>query len=187
MVDTTTFIDYATSDGKKIYRNAIESLPIKYDLDPGSTNTFNESLKDKCASTGWSDPNADVITVPNSDGKDINLIEGYGRLTMKEIRDHCSSYINLKTRQAQHQYQMYECIMNSLTQMTRLRITSATDKYEIGGVKCGPLLFKHLMMKAVVDKRATTSYIKENLADLDTYITTVDSNITIFNEYVKEQ
>ena len=69
LVDTTTFIDYATSDGKKLYRNAIEALPIKYDLEPGSTNTFNESLKDKCASTGWSDPNADVITVPNSDGK----------------------------------------------------------------------------------------------------------------------
>jgi hypothetical protein len=47
------------------------------------------------------------------------------------------------------------------------------------------MLFKYIMQKAVVDTRATSSFFRENLTSLDTYITTVDSNIELFNQYVR--
>ena len=187
LVDTANPIDYSTSDGKKLYKNAVEPLPIKYDLEPESTNTFNELLKDKCESTGWNSPNANILTIPVNNGTEINLIEGYGRLTMAQVENHCRTYINQETRAAQHQYQMYECLMKSLTDSACRSITAEKDKYQIDGRKCGPLLYKHLMNKAVVDTRATLSHIRENLANLDSYITTVNSNITMFNEYVNQQ
>jgi hypothetical protein len=40
------------------------------------------------------------------------------------------------------------------------------------------------MQKAVVDTRATSSFFRENLTSLDSYITTIDSNIELFNQYV---
>jgi hypothetical protein len=40
------------------------------------------------------------------------------------------------------------------------------------------------MQKAVVDTRATSSFFRENLTSLDSYITTIDRNIGLFNQYV---
>ena len=44
-----------------------------------------------------------------------------------------------------------------------------------------------MMARASIDTRATLSFIRENISNLDTYIATVGSNISTFNEYVKRQ
>jgi hypothetical protein len=41
------------------------------------------------------------------------------------------------------------------------------------------------MQKAVIDTHATSSLLRENLSNLDTYMSTVKSNIKEFNKYVK--
>jgi hypothetical protein len=41
------------------------------------------------------------------------------------------------------------------------------------------------MQKAIIDTRATASLLRENLSSLDTYMSTVKSNIKQFNKYVK--
>jgi hypothetical protein len=64
---------------------------------------------------------------------------------------------------------------------------SEADKYTVEGKESGPLLFKLLMQTAVVDTVATAEFYRANLSSLDTYIATVDSNIEIFNQYVKTQ
>ena len=47
------------------------------------------------------------------------------------------------------------------------------------------LLFKLLMQKAIINMRATTSLLCENLSSLDTYMAMVNSNIEEFNKYIK--
>jgi hypothetical protein len=47
------------------------------------------------------------------------------------------------------------------------------------------MLFKLLMRKENMDKRVTTSQLRENLTNLDLYMSTVDSNIELFNQHVK--
>mmetsp|Transcript_26511 Transcript_26511/g.47908 ORF Transcript_26511/g.47908 Transcript_26511/m.47908 type:complete len:172 (+) Transcript_26511:524-1039(+) len=42
------------------------------------------------------------------------------------------------------------------------------------------------MQKAIIDTRATSSLLRENLSSLDTYMATIKSNIEEFNEYVKQ-
>ena len=71
--------------------------------------------------------------IPDSNGNIRNLIREFGRLTVEEVRTHCSTYIRTQTRLVQHDYQMYECLMNSLTESARAKITSRTDQYEIDG------------------------------------------------------
>jgi hypothetical protein len=79
---------------------------------------------------------------------------------------------------------MLSCIKESLSDAGRLKILSKSDKWKINGNESGVLLFKIIMQKAVVDTRATSSFFRENLTRLDAYITTIDSNIELFNQYV---
>jgi hypothetical protein len=53
------------------------------------------------------------------------------------------------------------------------------------GTHSGSMLFKLLMRKANTDTRATASQLQENLTNLDSYMSTVDSNIEVFNQHVK--
>ena len=141
---------------------------------------------DRCLTSGWNHADADILTIPVGN-ENRNLIQDYGNITMDQIRNHCQGYVLNHTRQAQHQFQLYQCLMASLTDKGRLKIASETDKYSVNNIKCGPLLFKRLMSKAAIDSRATVSHIRENLANLDSYMTKVQSNISLFNSYVKEQ
>ena len=47
------------------------------------------------------------------------------------------------------------------------------------------LLFKLMMQKAVINTRATDTYLRNNLTNLDTYIYTLNLDIENFNQYVK--
>ena len=121
-------------------------------------------LWDRCGSTGWNKGTAD--TIPTSNG-DLNLIKDFGQISMKKIKQHVATYINEETRKVQHQYQMYQCIMNSLKVTARLRIIMKSNKYCINNVTCGPLLYKFIMTKASIDTRANLSHIRENLTSLE--------------------
>ena len=182
----TTPIDFTTSEGNKLNKASVAALPYKFDVESQSINTFNEILMDRCITSGWNNPAADILNI-NVDGEELNLIEDYGQLTMENIRAHCATYISNPTRQAQHQFQMYQCLMASLTDAGRLKIVTEGASYTVNGIKCGPLLFKFLMNKAAIDSRASITYIRENLAALDSYMAKVQSNIIAFNKYVKEQ
>ena len=57
-------------------KNAIESLPIKFDVESGSINTFNEVLLDRCKAQGWDHPDADILTIPVGSGNK-NLIKSF--------------------------------------------------------------------------------------------------------------
>ena len=42
-----------------------------------------------------------------------------------------------------------------------------------------------MVQKSVVDTRETATYLRDNLTNLDTYMSTVKSDIENFNQYVK--
>ena len=90
-------------------------------MESSSINTFNELLYDKAIASGWTNSNADILMIPDSNGNIRNLIREFGRLTVEEVRTHCSTYIRTRTRLVQHDYQMYECLMNSLTESARAK------------------------------------------------------------------
>ena len=46
-------------------------------------------------------------------------------------------------------------------------------------------MFKLIVKKSVIDTIATSTYLRENLTNLDIHITTVNSDIEHFNQYVK--
>ena len=90
-------------------------------------------------------------------------------------------YLNNEERRAQNDAQMYHCIKNLLTCEAESKILAERESYHINNVPSGPLLFKLLMQKAIIDTWATASLMRENLLNLDSYITTVKSDIEEFN------
>ena len=114
-------IDFSTSKGNKLNKAAIEALPLKFDMDPITIHAFNKVLMDRCIASGWNSSTADELIISTQEGH-RNLIKDFGRISLEEVKAHCATYIQDETRQAQHQYQLYQCLMNSLTETARFKI-----------------------------------------------------------------
>ena len=186
-VDPTNALDYTTSSGIKIWHEATAPLTFKFNVKGKEVNTFCEALAQRAQQSGWTLAGANVIMINDSSTPAVarNIITEYGLLTVNDITTYVTPWIGNDTRQAQNNFQMYTCIMASLTKDGRTKILAEQSKYHIGQRPCATLLFKLLMQKAVIDTRATSSLLRENLSNLDTYMSTVKSNIEEFNKYVK--
>jgi hypothetical protein len=90
-----------------------------------------------------------------------------------------------KTHQAQNDAKVYYCITHTLEERGHLRIVFDADSYTMHITHSGIMLFKLLMRKANMDTRATASQLHDNLTKLDSYMSTVDSNIESFNQHDK--
>ena len=60
-----------------------------------------------------------------------------------------------------------------------------SNEYTAKGIPVGDMLFKVLMKKAVINTQATYPHLGENLNNLKSYTTTVNSNIDTYNQHVK--
>ena len=177
-------IDYTTTTGFKLWTESIAPLATKFTAEGKDVNAFAEAIVERANRAGWNAQGGNIIDV-NVNNELINLLTQYGRLTTDQIRAHCNTYFNQNNRQAQNDQQMYTCIKNSLTPDTEKKILAERDKYHINHVPCGPLLYKLLLQKAIVDNRATSNLMRANLTELVPYMETIDYNIELFNEYVK--
>ena len=61
-----------------------------------------------------------------------------------------------------------------MTEAAHLNIVAESDKYMEGDTPVGELLFKLMMHKAVVDTRATATYLRDILTNMYTYMSTVN-------------
>ena len=179
------FIDYQSATGIKLWQEASASLTNKFDAKSVSVNTFTEALLERASKSGWNDQAADITSVPIANNQMANLFSEYGKISVQELEAFVNTYINANGRQAQNDSQLYHCIKNSLTTTAEKKILSERNTYHINDVPSGSLIFKHLMQKSIVDSRATVSMMKENLTNLDSYMTSVNSNVEEFNQYVK--
>ena len=176
------YIDYNTSAGAKLFNKVTAPLDYTFDVEQGSIQTFIESLKDRANMAGWNAENSDILSIGN-----FNLLEEYGVLTLEEIQADAANYIDTESRKAQNSYQMYVCIMGSLTDAGRAKLLTRSNLYTRDNVSSGPLLFKVLMMMATVDTVATISHIRLSLSNLDNYMSTIKDDIEKFNQYVRQQ
>ena len=181
-VNPNAFIDYSTSAGAKLFSKVTAPLEYMFDVEERSVQTFIETLINRAVMAGWDDGTGDILTIDNR-----NLLTANGTLTLEEIETEATTYVDQATRKAQNSYQMYVCIMASLTEDGRAKILTEADHYTVNGIYSGPLLFKVLMTKATTDTRATVSFIRLSLAELDTYMATVNSDIQKFNMYVRQK
>ena len=185
-------LDYQTSVGLKLWEQGTKALPSFYDVDPNGTVTFIEELKQQSIAMGWQ---KHVLTIPVPEPGRLNIINRpllshYGLISMDNIQEHALTYVSTEgSRNAQDNMMCYTCIMMSLSEEGRKKITSEPQSYHVDAECTYPsaaMLFKVLMNPALVDNRTTTTMYRNNLAALEIHIGVVNSDIELFNRYVMD-
>jgi hypothetical protein len=84
---------------------------------------------------------------------------------------------------------LYQCLMASLSSEANKKVLIWSDQYQVevdgGRFNSGVALLKIIIRESHLDTNATTNQIRTKLSSLDTYITTVNSDIGKLNQYVK--
>ena len=186
LVNTTSHIDYSTKEGSYLFNAATKELANKFDIESPNITTFKSLLVDRATASGWNTGAGNIVTF-DIQGESRNLIDYYGIIPTEAIKAQVEAYAGTQTRQAQNSFQMYMCVMNSITEATITRSAVLQDRYMVEGIPSGPLFYKTIMEMATLDTRVTVAHVRENLANLDAYIISIDSDIDKFNQYVKEQ
>jgi hypothetical protein len=108
-------------------------------------------------------------------------------LTLEQVVASELQYIEGQSLFAQDTYMLYKCLMASLTSKAKKKILIWSNQYKIreNKISSGVALLKIIIRESHLDTNATTNQIRTKLSSLDAYISTIDSDIGQFNQYVK--
>jgi hypothetical protein len=187
---TTDLLDYSQKAGKDQYYKATAPLSSKeenYDCSPDGLTNFLQLLERRALEMGWDDS---ILSVPddvnNLAGSSKDFLTYYGSYTMEHLTQVAGLYHPLKNNRAtQESFQLWNCLMVSITKEARDKVTVRKTEYTIDGECCGILLLKIIISKASVDTNASMAAVRMQLATLDRYIKTVDYDIGVFNHHVE--
>jgi hypothetical protein len=189
LMNAGAFLDLNSISGAKRFKSGDQPLSQMFDFsDPSDLQVFLDLLKPKTRVQGWSR----VFTVPvTTVGLTVNhsLLSNYGLIPLAAVTQDALSYVDTQTKVAQDLFMAFQCIFASLETDFLKTITTESRKYHVGQDQSpsGSLPLKAIIMRAHVDTRATVTFIREALSQLDVKMSAFDSNITKFNIYVKSQ
>jgi len=180
-------IDYATTKGIKLWRGAIEPLVKElFTLEAHRFKLFLSTLTKRTMVYGWEN----ILNVPVDPavqgGPTHLLLTNYGQVTLQQVKDHAATYINTQTRAAQNNLLLYTCLAASITPETKAKAMIFHQDYHKGQTPIGAAYLKIRIWEANVDTRSTVMHIRAKLSALDSYILTINCNVTKFNAYVKD-
>ena len=122
-----------------------------------------------------------------------NLVHNYGRMSLQDIQAKALTYVGMQGREAQDSYMLYNFLIESLSNSFKTQVLLYEQDYTItplGGqpaMKDGPTLLKRIIMLTYIDNRATTAHIRETLIDMTYQLINLQGDITLFNNWVREQ
>ena len=185
--DPDNIIDFNTKLGVSLYNSAITPVEIKFDGDSKNISLFQNQLLRKGFKAGWGAGTGDILNIPDDDGNKRNILTEYGCLTKENITTASEVYMTTDSRAVQNNDMMLECILGSLTEGCFHKIANEESSYTLKGTneQSATLLYKLLMAKSIIDTVATTYQLRNQLDSLEEYMTSVNSNIELFNMHVK--
>ena len=183
-------LDYTKSEHSKIYKSAIrEVCKEPFECEADGLYQFLKDIQDRADEMGWSDGILNITLEVTDDNEPVQekLIDNYGTISLEQVVESELQYINEQGREAQDTFMLYKCLMASLSNSAKKRISLLSEQYRIGdnNLCSGVALLKIIVRESHLDTNATTNQIRTKLSNLDSYILTVDSDIGKFNQYVK--
>ena len=176
-------INYTSSEGKKLFISATTKLNIEFDGDPANLKIFLESLRHHARTSNW----LQIMSIPDQKGTCQSIIDKYGQIIMLDVRTEVEKYHGSNCRDAQNCYQLYTCLLESITRVAFLKVNYYADQYLLGATKepSGVCFLRLLIQCATIHTKATVNTIRKSLYTLDAYMVKVDYNIEKFNQHVK--
>ena len=182
-------LDYSKTDHAKIYKAGIQQVSeTPFDCEADGLFQFLKEVQDRADEMGWTTGILSItMGIEDDEEKEEDFINNYGTLTLEQVIASELQYIDGESRYAQDTYMLYKCLMASLTSEAKKKVLIWSNQYKIGENKTssGVALLKIIIRESHLDTNATTNQIRTKLSSLDTYITTIDSDIGRFNQYVK--
>jgi hypothetical protein len=182
-------LDYTRSEHVKIYRSGIKSISESaFDCEAEGLYQFLKDVRDRADEMGWTEGILGItINGGEENEREENFMDNYGTITLEQVVESELQYIDEEGRLAQDTYMLYKCLMASLSDEAKKKVSIWSNQYRIGDDKqvSGVALLKVIIRESHLDTNATTNQIRTKLSSLDAYITTIDSDIGRFNQYVK--
>jgi len=188
-------IDHSTKEGQCLFDKA--TMPLRpdkgHDLVADELQGPLNNLKTRAQECGWNDPGGVLIidTDPgDADSPKCDVIEKHGVPTLQLIQECEDTCIRQQTRKAQENFMVFQCLMNSLSDIGKAKmfawkqdytiIDDATDKKN---ESCNCLL-KIMLRESHIDCNATVATIRKSLSKLDDYMAKCGHNVVAFNTCV---
>ena len=175
-----SILNYNTSKGSNIYKQAVKPLKDEFDCTLGGLNVLLAQLRDHAIAYGWTQ----ILMIPpnlNEPNMTIDIINGYGQLALAQVHAHAESYVNDQSHLAQDLSKMYLCLMSTLTAKGKNQVMLQQSNYKVGDQASRTCLLKVIIQESYVDSNATVSVLQQNLTNLQSYMQKVDLDIIKFN------
>jgi hypothetical protein len=117
-------LGYSIPANAKLYYKAIMPLETKFDLTQANMKDFLEAFKSRATLMNWQ-----VTMNIMVNGVQLNLIEHYGLVSIKEVRQHVLTYNGTATRDAQNATMIYSCLHDTLMEEARKKVNLQQRKY----------------------------------------------------------
>ena len=170
-----------------------------FGMDPGDLFQFIEDFSVRARKYGWSNQTRDhaIALIEQEPGNDeterYDFTENWGSLSYEEVKNHEEAYLFGNNRSSQDNDMAWHCLQGSLSKNAKKRMNIHKSKWAIQNpddpnaepIPSAMLYFKVLIQETAVDSNAKTSSIREQLADLSTYMANVGSDILKFNQHVQ--
>ena len=119
-------IDYASKEGQCLFDKA--TMPLRpdkgCDLVADELQGLLNNLKTRAQECGWNDPGGVLVidTDPgDADSPKYDMVEKHGVPTLQLIQEHEDTCIRDQTRKAQENFMVFQCLMNSLRMLGKLK------------------------------------------------------------------
>jgi len=185
-------LDYSNQNELKVFKASIEPLETQWDGNPATLRAFLRKVNRRVTMSRW----RDIVTIPDDNGINRDLVEEYGRLSMNNVRQHASAtWAYRSNKMFQSSMFLYFFLEGSIEDGFMDKISKNREQYRIRNpanaiewYEDGVCFLKIIIQTAYVDTRATTSLIRDNLRELSTYLSTIENHdVQKFNVYVTEQ
>jgi hypothetical protein len=170
--------DYFSSQGIKMYYQAVSPLSPKYKGDERSLTVFLSGLTSKANQYGWEEL---IMMIPDDTGVARSLLKHYALLTIPDIKKHALTYIGKESRASQASAQLAVCILASMNDDFLVKLLTHVRDYTVQGFEDGPCMLKAVISIVTIETKTAVPLIKKMLGDLGVLMEEVKSDITEFN------
>lgn len=174
------YLDYRTTDHKKIYAKAVTPMSTPYDLKAEGLHTFLAKVAVRARESNWEA----LMNVTDSEGVVHNLLTEYGAVTLGNCQATAGTYLGTPARIVQDSGMLFVFLQGSITDAANSLILINPSEYTVNNEPSGICFLKVIIGKATVDTIATVNVLRSSLANLGSKMSDLNSNIKLFNNHV---
>ena len=181
------YVDYSTTEGRKLYYNAIAPLAEKYDGSQRGLRMFLHHVKQRSTVNGWG---STIFTIPCGTAaapQSRNLLTQFGQVSVAQCRAFAATYLGQENKARQDSNNLKLFLAQSLGDEIMPKLLQQGNQYVVNGIEDGATMLRVLIAIVGIDTIAMVSVIRASLRALPAKMSEVNSNIVTFNEFVREK